>query len=88
MQKLSGLLDARAAQLPQPSTTADQLRGDLRAHVEKAREIAKELQPPHAEVTASAANAKGGLVTIDRTALERLDVELDAIEMLMPRVTR
>jgi hypothetical protein len=84
-QKLTALLGALAAQVPTAKGEAPHARGDLRAHLEKAQEIARELQPPSARVDANAADAAGGLVTIDRTTLERLDVELDAMAQLIPR---
>lgn len=87
-QKLTALLGALATQIPASNEEAQQLRGDLRAHLEKAQEIARELRAPHARVIANAADAAGGLVTIDRTTLERLSVELDAMEQLIPRSTR
>jgi hypothetical protein len=83
-QRLIKLLGTLEAQLPEhKSGHADKpdLRGDLRAHVQKAQSIARtELQAPHARETAD-----GRLLTIDRTALRRLDVELDAMAALTPR---
>jgi hypothetical protein len=83
-QRLIKLLDALETQLPQDrsgETGKEALRGDLRAHVRKAKSIARdELQAPHARETAG-----GTLVTVDRTALRRLEVELDAIAALVPR---
>ena len=82
VRRLSALLDALAAQVPANAAGAKSARGDVRAHLEKAQEIAKELQPP----VATAVDRTGGapLLTVDRTSLERLNVELDAIEMLVP----
>lgn len=85
-QKLSGLLEALVAQVPPSAKGNGAARGDLRAHAEKAQQIAKELQPPQATSVQTA--AAGSLVTVDRTALERLNVELDAMEMLLPRSTK
>jgi hypothetical protein len=85
VKELTALLEAVASQLPAPAVTTQAVRGDLRAHLNKAREIARELQPPHAAPTAQAVSAPSGLVTIDRTTLQRLDVELDAMRMLLPR---
>lgn len=88
VQKLTGFLAALAAQLPPTAGDAQRARGDLRAHLEKAQQIARELQPPYASTAPGAANATGGLVTIDRTTLERLEVELEAMEQLVPRATK
>jgi hypothetical protein len=88
VQKLTALLGALAAQLPSVPSDEPRLRGDLRAHLDKAQQIARELQPPHATEAADAAHAAGGLVTIDRTTLERLNVELEAMEELLPRTTK
>jgi hypothetical protein len=78
--KLGGLIGAIVAQLPaSPGANAAAPRGDLRAHAEKAQEICKELLPE------SKSAATGNLVTIDRTALMRLEIELDAVEELLPR---
>ena len=76
-KKLVGLVEAILAQVP-ASTGGAAPRGDLRAHAEQARTIARELMP---DTTSS----PGNLVTIDRTALLRLEIELDAIEELLPR---
>lgn len=84
---LVGLVDALAAQVPESQGSDAAPRGDLRAHVEKARTIARELMPP-AAASPDALHAEGGLVTVDRTALERLEIELDAVEELLPRITR
>ena len=79
-RKLTDLIDAMAMQVP--ARDANQApTGDVAAHLQKAREIARELMP-----AADAAGHHGELVTIDRTSLERLDVELDALEDLAPIV--
>lgn len=92
-QRVLQLLDALASQVPakaagEPQGTAQgqssKARGDIRAHVEKAQQIARtELRAPHATPTANES-----LVTIDRTSLLRLDVELDAIESLLARAAQ
>lgn len=78
VQKLDKLLGAIAAQVTPDTSSARS--GDLRAHVGKAQSIARELSPE------GGATAK--VVTIDRTALQRLEIELDAIDDLLPRATR
>jgi hypothetical protein len=91
-QRLNDLIGALMAQVPPRANGAAMMRGDLRSHVEKAQEIARELLPPGANATdaagKSATSRSGQLVTVDRTSLERLDVELDAIELILPRMTR
>lgn len=90
-QRLSDLTAALMAQVPR-NAGSTVTRGDLRSHVEKAQQIAGELLPSDSKTTASRENRNSAgtanLVTIDRTSLERLDIELDAIEMILPRVTR
>lgn len=79
-KRLTELIDAMAAQLPRRDKAEQAPRGDLQAHVQKAQEIARELMP------AAGAASNTELVTIDKTSLERLDVELDALEDLAPIV--
>jgi hypothetical protein len=91
--KLAQVLAAIASMLPartDPSATGP--RGDLRAHVEKAREITGELLPGGEAAAASPSESaarrgptRTGDITVDRTALERLEVEIDAIERVAPR---
>lgn len=92
--KLAGALDAISSMLPAPADrTTTEPRGDLRAHVEKAREIARELMPnvaAGAVGTSGTAGQKdpthtGDIIEVDRAALERLEVEIDAIERVAPR---
>jgi hypothetical protein len=72
---------------------ATEPRGDLRAHVEKAREITRELMPEGgtgAVGTSGTAAPRGptrtgDIIKVDRAALERLEVEIDAIERVAPR---
>ncbi len=91
-KRLSDLAAALLAQLPQRGAGSTMMRGDLRSHVEKADQIARELLPSGSHTVTAHGNrttdGSGSLVTIDRTSLERLDIELDAIEMILPRVTR
>jgi hypothetical protein len=92
--KLTGALDAIASMLPAPSREAAQPRGDLRAHVDKAREIAQELMPKTAPAPVGTSGspdrstANDAIVVVDRTALERLEVEIDAMERVAPRALR
>lgn len=92
VERLVSLLGAAAATLP-PATGA-QSRGDLRAHVRQAQEIARELMPSAREtpVGTSGTSAPAGtsssaerMIEVDRTALQRLEIEIDAIEMIAPR---
>ena len=84
VQKLVSLLDAAAAMVPPPPHADAQMpRGDARAHIEKAQEIAREFTQTAS--TPRPVGTSGGaddLVTIDRSALKRLEVELDAIELV------
>ena len=80
-QKLNDLIGAMVAQVPK-SSGGPGPKGDLRDHVEKAQEIARELLPN------GASTAAGNLVNIDRTSLQRLEIELDAVETIAPRLTR
>jgi hypothetical protein len=95
--KLAGALDAIWSMLPpRADGAATGPHGDLRAHVEKAREITRELMPNGASSavgTSGTAVQKGptqtgDIVTVDRTALQRLEVEIDAIERVAPRALR
>ena len=94
IERLDSGLAAIAAAMPSntPNTasqsTGTAMRGDLRAHVEKARNIVQELKGPGRD-TASAVGTSGAaegsqpwLLTIDRTALQRLEIEIDAIKLL------
>jgi hypothetical protein len=107
------LIDATANMLPAPAAQPTARRGDLRAHVMKAREIAREMMPSPAGTTGTSgqansaprpadretvgsarAGAEGGaasaagMITIDRTSLERLKVEVEAMENLARREPR
>ena len=87
VRRITSLIGAVIAQLPAtPRATGP--RGDLSAHAEKALQISRELHPPYAGAAPGTAGTTASLVTVDRTALERLDVELEAIEMLIPRASR
>ena len=88
LQRLSVYLTAMSAMAPKAAQTAAP-RGDLRAHVDKAHEIARELLPIAAPARpVGTAGTDDRVVTIDRTAIERLEIELDAIERLLPRLVR
>ena len=81
-QKLNDLIEAMAAQLSKRPAAPAGPRGELRDHLEKALEIARELLPNGPSI------AGGNLVNDDRTALQRLEIELDAIETIAPRLAR
>lgn len=84
VQELSAVIDAIVATLPGGGAARPATRGDLRAHAEKAQQIAKELldMTPRAVGTSGAA---ADVVTVDRTALQRLELEIDAMEQVAPR---
>jgi hypothetical protein len=95
--KLASVLEAISAMLPPADPASAEPRGDLRAHVEKAREIARELMPQPSSGTAGTSGAAGSakdptpagdIIKVDRTAVERLEVEIDAIERLARRPQR
>lgn len=83
VQKLASLVDAAAAMVPSAvHADAHVPRGDLRAHIEKAQEIAGELIQPVSTPRPIGTSGADDLVTIDRSALQRLEVEIDAIELV------
>lgn len=96
IERLRSVLAAIGSSLP-PSPTGSTAGGDLRAHARKAEEIAQELGPktPPAAVGTSGSSGRNAaspaagpaqpIVTIDRTALQRLEVEIDAMKLLAPR---
>jgi hypothetical protein len=86
IQRLSELLSAAAAVLPgtgQPAPSRP--RGDLRAHLEKAQEIARELLPDAPSAPVGTSGGRGDLIEVDRAALQRLEVEIGAIDLVAPR---
>jgi hypothetical protein len=87
VQELARLLDATSAMLPAAPHAASAPRGDLRAHADKARAIVRELMPAGTAPvgTTGATSDTSDLITVDRTALQRLEIELDAMELLAPR---
>jgi hypothetical protein len=86
VDRLTKLLDAVVAMVPKPSQAAGGPRGDLRAHAEKAQEIARELMPAApARPVGTSGGAANATVLVDRAALERLEVEIDAMERVAPR---
>jgi hypothetical protein len=93
IETLRGVLESIVADLPaRNDRSGSEARGDLRAHAEKAVEIAVELGPlgGTSGTTATADNAAatathGCTVTVNRTALERLQVEVNAMTLLEPQ---
>jgi hypothetical protein len=86
VERLAKLLDAAAVMVPKPSTTTAAPRGDLRAHIEKAQEIARELMPAAAAGPVGTSGGSGNAtMVVDRAALERLEIEIDAMERVAPR---
>ena len=82
VQRVVELVNAAAAAVPAASPSPTMPRGDLAAHLATAREIARELMPG----TAGAVGTSGGnTITIDRTALLRMEIELEAAERVAPR---
>ena len=86
VERLSGYLDAMSALVPKAGVQSAAPRGDLRAHIDKAQEIAREMLPAGASARpVGTSGVDAGLLTFDRTAVERLEIELDAVERLLPR---
>jgi hypothetical protein len=87
VERLTKLLDAVMAMVPKPPQAGTAPRGDLRAHAEKAQEIARELLPAASTQPVGTSGRAGdaGIVVVDRAALERLEVEIDAMERVAPR---
>ena len=86
--KLHGLVEAMAATVPPSDARGSGPRGDVRAHVEKAQEIAREILPGGPSGAPVTSPSTGPLVVVDRTALERLDIELEAVEYLLSKGDR
>jgi hypothetical protein len=96
VQELSAAIDAIGELVPAEAESGSQ-PGGLRAHVEKAQEIMREMMPSQQETGAvgtsgslagaepRTADATPARMTIDRTALERLEIEIDAMERVAPR---
>jgi hypothetical protein len=82
VKQLQGLIGAAVRMLP-AAASAGTSRGDLAAHLRKAQEIASELTPAAAPVGTSGTDR--AVVMIDRTALLRLEIELEAAEQVAPR---
>lgn len=83
--RLAQLLDAVVAMVPKPARAGTAPQGDLRAHAEKAQEIARELMPATSVQPVGTSGADANTIVVDRTALERLEVEIDAMERVAPR---
>jgi hypothetical protein len=81
--KLHGLVEAMAATIAPSATRPAGPRGDVRAHVEAAQAIAREILPGGPSGAPVTSPSTEPLVVVDRTALERLKIELEAIEHLL-----
>jgi hypothetical protein len=85
LDRVGMLLTATLALLPPPTATDSAApKGDLRAHLDKAQEISREMLT----LAPSTSTTGEALSTVDRTALQRLEVEIDAAERLARRETR
>ena len=81
VERLVQLVNAAATMVPR-ATGARATRADLRAHAEKAQESARELMPaPDRPVGTS--GSVSNIAMVDRAALQRLEVEVEAMEMLV-----
>lgn len=88
VQRLVQFVDAMGPLAPPSTPGKAAMGGDVRAHLVKAQQIADELLPPGAATRPVGTAGAESVITIDRTAIERLEVELDAIEQLLPRNDR
>jgi hypothetical protein len=97
IQRLGALLNAISSAVPAGAPGVEP-HGDLRAHVDKAVTIGRELGTATATTTAAgtaganappAATDRSGqpkqVITVDRTALQRLEIEIEAMKLLAPR---
>jgi len=87
LKRVSDLLAATLQMLPARAPATATPRGDVRAHVEKAQEIAREMLPDNRRPVGTTGTDQNR-VTVDRTALERLKVEIEAAERLARRAPR
>jgi hypothetical protein len=97
IEKLRDVLESIVVDLPaRRDRSSSETRGDLRAHAEKAVEIAVELGSRGGTGVGTSGTAATTLhtpnpttrsctVTVDRTALERLQVEVNAMALLEPQ---
>lgn len=83
--RLAQLLDAVVAMVPTPARAGSMPQGDLRAHAVKAQDIARELMPAAPGRPVGTSGADTNTMVVDRAALERLEVEIDAMERVAPR---
>ena len=83
VKRLQSLVGAAVQMLP-PAPAAGTPRGDIAAHLRKAQEIAGELMPA-AAAPVGTRGTNDAVMTIDRTALLRLEIELEAAEQVAPR---
>lgn len=88
VHRLVQFVDAMGTLAPPPTPGRTAPVGDVRAHLVKAQQIADELMPPSAAARPVGTTGAESVITIDRTAIERLEIELDAIEQLLPRSDR
>ena len=86
VERIGKLVDAAVASIPAPPNAAAAApRGDLLAHARKAQEIAREMLPASGTGPIGTSGSSERMVLVDRTALQRLDIELEAIERIAPR---
>lgn len=82
VERLVQLVNAATTMVPR-ATGARAGRADLRAHADKAQEIARELMPA-ADRPVGTSGSDSNITMVDRAALQRLEVEVEAMETLLP----
>ena len=88
VERASALIEAAVKMLPgRERTTSGAPRGDLLAHGLKAQEIARELLPPTSGPVGTS-GTDGQMILVDRAALQRLEIELEAMERVAPRTLK
>lgn len=81
VERLVQLVNAATTMVPR-TTGASASRADLRAHADKAQEIARELMPT-SDRPVGTSGSGSNIAMVDRAALQRLEVEVEAMEMLV-----
>ena len=81
VERLVQLVNAATTMVPR-ATGARVTRADLHAHADKAQEIARELMPASDQPVGTSGSASN-IIMVDRAALQRLEVEVEAMEMLV-----